>query len=262
MIALLLFIFGLIVGSFLNVVIFRLHSGKSFVKGRSACPHCGHELSALDLVPVLSFILLKARCRYCRNRISWQYPLVEIITGLSFALIGFSSDQFTLLVFTKLIFASVMIVVAVYDLKHFLILDKVLVPAIVAALVLNAILDANSACSLLSINCHSLGGLAAAALACFFFLAQYMLSGGKWIGFGDVKFGILLGLIAGWPGILALLFLAYVIGAATGLGLMAAGKKTMTSKLPFGTFLGLAAILTMAFGSGLVAWYLNLIGIQ
>lgn len=262
MTVLLFFIFGLIVGSFLNAVIFRLHANESFLSGRSKCMHCGHKLAAPDLIPLLSFLLLKGRCRYCQARISWQYPAVEFITGLSFGLIAMQFPQSSLMLISELLFASVLIVIGVYDLKHFLILDKVVFPFLIVVFVLNLAVDFSSSCLLFSLQCRTSGGLLAAALASGFFFLQYMLSKGRWIGFGDVKFGLLLGLIAGWPQILTVLFFAYIFGAVAGLILIAAGKKTLSSKLPLGTFLAFSGIFSMVVGQNLMLWYLALIGLK
>src|SRR3989344_3437721 len=143
------FIFGLIVGSFLNAVIHRLHTGESIVARHSRCPRCHHELSAADLIPLLSFALLRGRCRYCGKPISWQYPLVELATAISFSLIYFSAlggsafgGQFlthlpptTYHLLFQLVFACFLVIIFVYDLRHYLILDKAVFPAGVLALV-------------------------------------------------------------------------------------------------------------------------------
>ncbi|MBX4188049.1 MAG: prepilin peptidase, partial [Candidatus Doudnabacteria bacterium] len=125
-------IFGLIVGSFLNVVINRLRIGKS-VNGRSICPNCKHKLAPLDLVPVFSFIFLGGKCRYCGKPISWQYPVVEILTGITFMCLASRAGSINIDLVFQVVIASFFIVIAVYDLKHFLILDKVILPGIVIA---------------------------------------------------------------------------------------------------------------------------------
>ena len=131
-----IFIFGLIIGSFLNALIWRLWSGKSIMAASSECPICHHELSWSDLVPVVSFFVLGRKCRYCRKPISWQYPAVELATALGFVLVArnfqfpISNFQFWM----QIIFASILIVIFVYDLKHYLILDKIVFPGAVIAL--------------------------------------------------------------------------------------------------------------------------------
>src|SRR3989344_3307701 len=133
----LVFLICLCIGSFLNVVILRLEKDEGFVKGRSYCPRCRHQLMWLDLIPVVSYLFLQGSCRYCHKKISWQYPLVEIITGLIFLLIfNFTPilNQFLIFNFINLLFlfyvTSSLIVIFVYDLKFYLIPDKVLFPAI------------------------------------------------------------------------------------------------------------------------------------
>jgi leader peptidase (prepilin peptidase) / N-methyltransferase len=256
----LLIVFGLIIGSFLNMVIYRLHTRESMVWTRSHCVHCNHELAASDLIPVLSFLLLRGRCRYCHKPISWQYPVVEILTVVVFVLAGlkFSFVDAPLELAGVLLFSAFFIVVAVFDLKHYLILDKVIFAGAALAFMFNLVSDIVSSAGFF--HGRILSGLLGALVISGFFLAQFLLSRGRWIGFGDVKFGIFLGLISGWPLCLVLLLLSYVLGAVTGIGLILAGKKQLSSKLPFGVFLGFSAIITMLFGQELWHWYTSLLG--
>jgi leader peptidase (prepilin peptidase) / N-methyltransferase len=255
----LLFILGLIVGSFLNAVIFRLHSGESFARGRSKCVSCRRELSAKDLIPLISFFWLKGKCRYCKSSLSWQYPAVEFITALSFVLVGHRAGAlFSLDTLFFITFISVFILIAVFDLKHFLILDKVVFPFLALAFLFNLIFDLSSSCSFLLISCRTAGGLLSGGLASAFFFLQYVWSGGRWIGFGDVKLGLLLGFVAGWPYIIAVLFVSYMLGALVGLGLVGAGKKQLSSKMPFGTFLAASAIIILLYGRNIIDFYFNL----
>lgn len=250
-------IFGLIVGSFLNVVINRLKL-KETLGGRSHCPHCKKELKNIHLVPVFSYLALGGRCAYCRKKISAQYPLVEAGTALTFA---FVYNQFGLAPETLFlcIISCFLIVIAVYDFKHFIIPDKVVFPGIGVALVFALFQDFSNSC-VLSWNCATVSGLAGVAIIAGFFLTQYVISQGKWIGFGDVKFGILLGLAVGLTNSVVLLFMAYTVGAIFGVMLISLGKKELTSKMPFGTFLAVAGLLTLVWGTRIADWYLNLIG--
>ena len=242
---------GLIVGSFLNAVIHRLHTGDSIIMDRSKCVNCGRALGGSDLIPVLSFVLLGGKCRYCKKPISWQYPLVELATACSFVLITqslqFEFSNFEL--WFQLFFACIFIVIAVYDLKHYLILDKVIILGLTVALTHAFITD------------RLLSGLIAATIAAGFFGMQYLASSGRWIGLGDVKLGLLLGLVTGFPIILAVLFLAYMSGALAGVALILLNKKNLSSKLPFGTFLAVSAIIMLSFGEEFVLWYRGLIGL-
>ncbi|MBU1131360.1 prepilin peptidase [Patescibacteria group bacterium] len=248
MILFFLFIFGLIIGSFLNAVIYRLKSGENIVSERSKCPHCRHLLAVKDLVPVLSFIFLRAKCRYCHKKISWQYPLVELATALIFIL-GYLKYQnefpvlnFQFLVF--LVFSCFLIIIFVYDLKHYLIVDKVSLPAFFIALLINLLLG------------HPLFNLLLASiLVAGFFFFQLVLSKGKWIGGGDVRLGLVMGAMLGWPQALIALFLAYISGSIIGLVLIMAKKKEWHSQIPFGTFLSAATLITLLFGQQILEWY-------
>jgi len=240
-----IFIFGLAVGSFLNCVIYRL----ALPRGRSFCPHCKHILSWQDLIPVLSFLILRGKCRYCQKKISWQYPLVELATGLLFVLIfwhlGFGFD----LAFGFWILISCfLIIIFVYDLKHFIIPDKIIYPAIVVVLIYNAL---QSPALLMR------SGLAA-ILAASFFLIIVLVSRGRWMGLGDVKLAFLMGLFLSFPNILIALFFAFLIGAIIGVGLILAKRKTLRSEVPFGPFLVTGTFFALFWGERIAQWYLDL----
>lgn len=238
--AIIIFLFGLAVGSFLNCLIYRLETGQSFLFGRSFCPHCKHQLGFRDLIPVLSFLLLRGRCRYCQKKISWQYPLVELAAGVLFVLV------FNLLrsdLGFYFIAISFLVVIFVYDLKHFIIPDEVIYPAIGITL----------AYDLLRSNLSGRYDLLISALgAAAFFLAIVLISRGKWMGLGDFKLAILMGLILGFPGILVALFFAFFLGAIIGVGLILAKKKTLKSEVPFGPFLVAGTFLALFFGEKLI----------
>ena len=132
-----IFLFGLAVGSFLNSIIYRLQTGESFLIGRSFCPYCRHQLGWQDLIPIFSFLILKGKCRYCQKPISWQYPLVEFTTGILFFLIFtyFPYDRLSFMynLFFYWIITSFLIIIFVYDLRHYIIPDKVIYPAIIVS---------------------------------------------------------------------------------------------------------------------------------
>ncbi len=255
------FILGLFFGSFLNVVVYRLHRAESFIKGFSKCLFCQHRLYPKDLVPLFSFLWLKGKCRYCRQRFSQQYFWVELFTAIAFVLIWWRIfptadlaiwlDQVTWLAASQVIFwwllASWLIVIFVYDFKYYLILDQVSLPAIVFAFVGNLLLGDSW-----------LNLLIAALAGGGFFLLQFVLSKGRWIGGGDIRLGLLMGMILGWPQIITALFLAYVLGSIVGIGLLLTKKKGWQDKLPFGTFLTVATILTMLYGQEIIKWYWSL----
>jgi len=249
-----IFIFGLIIGSFLNAVICRLKENEQFVRGRSKCPYCRHSLGFWDLIPLASFIFLKARCRYCHKKISWQYPLVELATALVFT-IGYFHYQFpnyliTLLPYylIYLVFSCFLIIIFVYDLKHYLILDKVTLPALILALALNFLLG-------LSI----INLLIAALVAAGFFFLQFIVSKGKWIGGGDLRLGLVMGAMLGWPKVALALMLAYVLGAAIGIFLIILKKKQLNSPMPFGTFLSLGTWVALLWSEEIWHFYSSII---
>ncbi|MSU54431.1 MAG: prepilin peptidase [Candidatus Staskawiczbacteria bacterium] len=240
-----IFLFGLCVGSFLNVVIFRLEKEESFVTGRSHCPKCRHQLIWLDLIPVFSFLFLKGKCRYCSQKISWQYPAVEMATGLLFVLIFLATPYNLISILFLLYIVSFLIVIFIYDLKHYLIPDKILFPAIIISFLYQAIFHTSA-----------MGNyLMASAIACGFLLAIFLVSKGQWMGFGDVKLAILLGFLIGFPNILLGLFLSFFFGAILGIILMSFKKCGLKSEIPFAPFLILGTLTAMFFGSEIIQWY-------
>lgn len=256
-----IFIFGLAIGSFLNCLAYRLTQKfgwlKKFLRGRSMCPRCSHELSGRDLIPLISFAWLKGKCRYCKHKISWQYPLVEIITATLFVVI-FAQQGIELsalfgigvnvswLAWKNLFITTVLIVVFLVDYKEMIIPDKVILPA---GLIM---FFANLAFGIPWYE-MILAGLTLSA----FFLAQYLISKGTWIGFGDVKFGFVLGLFFGWWGLLVLL-LSYLIGGLVATVLLLWGTKKAKSQVAFGPFLVIASFLVLLWGPAIWTAYKGL----
>jgi len=256
------FLFGLIVGSFLNCVIYRLAPHQNFsggLKGRSHCPNCKHILEWKDLIPILSFIILKGKCRYCGKKISWQYPIVEFFTGV-LSLLFFGHLILNPTVYNlqsaiyNFIISCFLIVIFFFDLKNYIIPDQVIYPAIF----LSGIWYLVSGISKFYSKYEIQSTIFSAIFAAGFFLAIYLISKGKWMGFGDVKLAFLMGLFLGFPEILVALFLAFSFGAAIGIGLILAKKKTLKSEVPFGPFLVTGTFLALFFGEKLISWYLNL----
>ncbi len=253
-----LFILGLQLGSFINAFKYRLHIGQSVWRGRSYCPHCHHLLSGWDLIPVVSFLMLGGRCRYCRQPIGWHYPIVEIVAGVLLVLIwGFTADLF-LAIFYSIVFLA-LLAVAEYDLKHYLISDKVLAFCLVISLsfLINQSLAANN--FFVWPDSIFLSGLMAALASGLFLGAIHLLTRGRGMGFGDVKLVFIIGLIVGWPSIILAVFLSFLIGAIIGLILVASKKKRMKEVIPFGPFLVLGGLITALWGSQIINWYLSLI---
>jgi len=247
------FILGLIIGSFLNVVIVRLETNESILFSRSHCPHCHTPLKWFELIPLLSFVFQKGRCRYCQKKISWQYPLVELATGFLFLVIYSLGFQIWELGFYLLI-ACFLLIVFVYDFKYYLIPDEVIYPAIGLSIIFNflvflRILPAgqNSDFILNWWNPFLSGFLVSG-----FFLFLILITKGKGMGLGDVKLGFLMGLLLGWPRIIIALVLSFASGALVGLLLVFLKRKTLKSKIPFGPFLTASTLLTLLFGHYLV----------
>ena len=257
-------LFGLIIGSFLNVVVYRIREAESIL-GRSYCPHCKKGVRWYDNVPVLSFILLWGKCRDCKKKISWQYPLVEIGTGLIFALVGWKFFVLTqpaswLPTFYYLAIFSALVVIFVYDYLYLEIPEIVLWPSVGFAVAYNLVAD----WSAIDFPGGALGGASfsgnlAAILVFLFFFILSALSRERWMGMGDAYLVILLGLITGWPQILLALFLAFAIGAVCGIILIAFKKKKMKSQLPFGPFLILGMIVSLFWYAPMVDWYFTLL---
>jgi prepilin signal peptidase PulO-like enzyme (type II secretory pathway) len=257
-ILLIIFFFGLVIGSFLNAAIYRLHTGESISRGRSKCPQCRHALAAKDLIPVASFIFLGGRCRYCHKKISWQYPLVELATGLLFVLAYIiessnyrlpTTDYRLLILLLRDFFAlSALMIIFVSDWLYLTIPDEVVLPAIIIIFFLNLLLGISWIALVLGLLVG--GG---------FFALQYVLSKGVWVGGGDLRLGVLIGVLVGWPFILAALFIAYLAGALVALILLAVKKATPKTQIPFGIFLAPAALVILFWGNNLVSWYLNLL---
>lgn len=263
------FIFGAGIGSFLNCLIYRLDKKESFLFGRSVCPICGHKLGFLDLIPVLSFIFLKGKCRYCQKKISWQYPLVEIATGLLFLIFNFKflalnqSLNFNLLsLIYYWIIACFLIIIFIYDLRYYLIPDKIVylgIGIIFFYNIFNSYFIIQPAENPFGIQYNSsfiINSLLSALLASIFFLIIFLISRGQWMGFGDVELAFLMGLFLGFPKILLALLLSFLIGAIIGIGLVIFKKKELKSEVPFAPFLVIATFIALFWGEEIIRWYL------
>lgn len=222
---------GLIFGSFLNALLFRFNTGKSVARGRSACMCCGHELSALDLVPLLSFLFLRGRCRYCHAKISWQYPAVEAAAALLAVSVYMQTGTSVWLVYWCAVWFTLLFIV-VYDIRHFIIPWS-------ASLTLMALSLAGVVLTLVGQPGGAAGQWWAGPALGVPLLLISLVSGGRWMGWGDgvleLSLGWLLGLSLGLTALLA----AFWVGALTGVVLlvMAKNRYTMSSEVPFAPFL-------------------------
>lgn len=243
------FLFGASIGSFLNVVICRLQKRESFIHGRSHCPHCRAKLHWHDLLPIVSFMCLGGKCRYCRKTISWRYLFIEITTGALFVLGSLSvADNWQLLIY--LVAVSFFTVLFVYDSETYIVPDSVSLPAIAIIFLLNLFSGANLVSLVLG-----------AIIGGGWFLAQFVLSRGRWVGGGDIRLGLLIGVLVGWPMIGLSLMIAYVGGSIIAVALVLLRRAKFGSRLPFATFLLPAALATWLWGRQIWAVYTNWLGL-
>lgn len=242
------FIFGLIIGSFLNAVLWRVKEEMT-LWGRSMCPSCQSGIAWYDNIPVVSFFVLGARCRTCRTPISWRYPIVELSTAILFAFFGASffrwGDMFSLFqTGFYLVSVSIFILIFLYDLETLEIPNIFLWVGVGWALPMLLLLDGlrfsgGNDPSLPLLHSGILGAIV--GFTPLFLLA--FVSKERWMGMGDGFLAFFLGLVVGWPGILVSLFLAFMLGAGVGMVLIVLGKKHMQSHVPFGPFLIAGALL-------------------
>lgn len=239
-----LFVLGITVGSFLTVLVDRLPRNETVFSGRSHCESCKKVLNWQDLIPLVSFVILKGKCRYCHSRLSWHYPMVELTTGILFVItiynlqsnLNFQLGQIPTL-FYYLFIVSSLIVIFFADLKYGIIPDKIIFPTIVVALIYVFIIYN----SLFLIHFLSAGG------AFLFFLFLYFITRGKGMGLGDVKFAFLIGLVLGFPQAVVALYAAFLTGGVVGIMLILWGKKRLFggATIPFGPFLAVATLLVL-----------------
>jgi prepilin signal peptidase PulO-like enzyme (type II secretory pathway) len=293
-----LILLGLCLGSFVNALVFRLYkqskeeavasnqqSGKkkpaelttdnrklitntrySIMSGRSMCVHCKRELAPKDLVPVLSWFLLRGKCRYCHKPISWQYPAVEALTAALFvaSYVFWPGFQGTALETTEIIGFIIWLVILVgfvalivYDLRHMLLPNRIIFPLLGLAF-LGVVLESTITYNLEPLTSAALGAVVGGGL----FYVLFQISNGAWIGGGDVKLGLLLGILIGgpWPALL-MLFLASFLGTVYSVPLILTKRAKPKSRVPFGPFLITAAIIVQLFGQSIIDWYQNMYGV-
>jgi leader peptidase (prepilin peptidase)/N-methyltransferase len=241
---------GLAVSSFLNVCIDRLPERESIVSPPSHCPACGRRLAPFDLIPLLSYILLRGRCRYCGAPIPRRVLVVESTTGLLFVLLGyrygFSPAEGLPPLLLATLYTCFFIVIFFIDLEHHLVLNRVIYPAIVIALLFIPFAPGYSAKELL------LGGLIGFALL---FLIAFVYPAG--MGMGDVKLATFVGLVVGFPSIFAALLFSFVAGGLVGGGLLLTGLKGRKDPIPFAPFLVAGGMVAMLYGKEIIDWYLR-----
>lgn len=265
-----LFVFGVAIGSFLNVVILRYDGGHFLfnakaIGGRSHCMHCKATLRWFELVPVASFIIQGGRCRRCKARLSIQYPIVELLSGLIFVFVpltlavatpavALSSSSVSLAATLWVAVFEAMLVMAAIDIRLGIIPDEINI-FLLALGILLAIAPGWQGSVVL-------GKVIGAGVAGIFFALLIAVTRGKGMGMGDLKLAIPLGLIFGWPDIVFALAFSFVIGAVIGVFTVVRGRNTMKGTLPFGPFLALGAATMFFWGVPILDWYFSILGIR
>lgn len=246
----LLGIFGLLVGSFLNVCISRLPAGESVVSPRSRCPSCRTLIVWYDNIPVLSYLVLGGKCRRCHTGISARYPAIELATSLAFVLQGmaFGAEPWPLL--TRLVLTGLLIALFGTDLETQRLPNVLTYGGIVTGLVFSLFLPPDIEASLI-------GAVLGAGVLLLVRWGWKLATGKDGMGLGDVKMLAMIGAFLGWQQVAVVLFLASIAGAVIGLGLAVLGGRSLQTRLPFGTFLALAAFAASIFGDSLVRWYVG-----
>lgn len=241
--------FGLIVGSFLNVVIYRLPRGTSVVWPASACGGCHRELRWFENIPILSWVVLRGQCARCQSKISVQYPLVEAITALLFVLVAALTPAGPLLA-ARLVFVCALIVLFGIDLEHQILPNVITLPGIAAGLGFSLLGPPGWQASLL-------GGLLGAGVLYAIAAGYYAVRKEEGLGMGDVKMLAMIGAFLGWQAVLLTLVLASFSGALIGVAMIAGQRGSMKYALPFGTFLALGALVAMLAGQPIIDWYVG-----
>ena len=270
MIVVVLIILGLCLGSFVNALVWRIHEQQvvkskvqrqklSISSGRSMCVNCKHALAWYDLLPVVSWLSLHGRCRYCHRPISWQYPVVELLTAFLFVLsYAFPPFQpllptaYSLLLLIWLAILTGFIALAVYDLRWMILPDRIVFPMQGLAVLYVLVAFVISGGDWPVVFGAAMGVVFSSGL----FYVLYQVSGGKWIGGGDVKLAVVLGLVLGGAAeALLMIFIASVLGSLVGIPLLIAKKTRLQGKLPFGPLLIVATIVVYLFGASIISWY-------
>ena len=247
------FVFGAVVGSFLNVCIYRLPKGESVVFPPSHCPGCDSRIAWYDNVPVVSYLLLRGRCRSCRASISPQYPLVEAINALLtlFLFVQFGLSFAFLVLF---LFCSALVVITFIDLEHQIIPDVISLPGIIAGFAFSFFIPQLGWKS-------SLIGILVGGGSLYLVATLYQLFTGKeGMGGGDIKLLAMMGAFFGWKAVPFIIFVSSLVGSVIGITVMLVQKKDAKLAIPFGPFLALGAVLYIFFGRQVIDWYLNIGG--
>ena len=246
----LIFILGLIVGSFSNVCIYRIPRNESIVYPASHCPKCRSNISPKDNIPLLSFILLKGRCRNCKSKISIQYPIVELLTGLIYLIIYliFGLSIQTLI---YIILSSALIIIAFIDINEQIVPDVISLPGIVIGFIISFFIP------YISFTNSALGLVVGGGIILIIGLAGSVIFKKEAMGGGDVKLAAMIGAFLGWRYIIISLFLGFFLGAVAGIFLILSKIKSREDTVPFGPFIALGSLITLFWGEKIISWYLG-----
>jgi len=246
------FVFGLCIGSFLNVCIYRLPVSKSIVHPRSMCPSCGSPIRFFDNMPIISYVFLQGKCRQCKTKIPLRYPIIELLGGL-FALGSYLKFGLTLDAVIYFVFIASLLIVTFIDLDHRIIPDSITLPGIPICLAASLVLSDTT-------FVDSILGIIAGGGSLFLVAWTYnLITKKEGMGGGDIKLLAMIGAIIGWKGVLFTIFVSSLVGTLTGLAVMAQTRKGMKLAVPFGPFLSIGSIAYIFFGPQLVMWYVNLL---
>ncbi len=240
---------GLIVGSYLNVVIHRLPREESTLFPRSRCPSCGAAIAAYDNVPVVSYLWLRGRCRSCKTRISARYPAIEALTGALF-LACFLRFGPAIEAVAAALFCALMVALGAIDAEHYILPDRITLPGIVVGLAFSPWLSWSG------LGAAVLGATIGAAILSALWWGWYLWRKEEGLGLGDVKMLAMVGAFLGWKGALVTLFAGALAGSLVGVVLMSRGQAGMKTKLPFGTFLAAGGVLALFAGPAIMRSYL------
>lgn len=248
---LLIFIFGVCIGSFLNVCIYRIPESKSIISPGSMCPGCNNPIKFYDNIPVLSFLILRAKCRNCNAPISLRYPVVEILTGL-FALSVFIKFGSSIEAPIYFIFITTLLVITFIDIDHRIIPDLISLPGIILFFIASLIIPT------ISIRDSLIGILVGGGILYVTAELYLRITGKEGMGGGDVKLLAMIGALIGWQGVLFTIFASSLIGTIIGTIMMLIQGKNLKLAIPFGPFLSIGAVVYVFFGNEIINWYFSL----
>ena len=244
----LIFILGLIVGSFCNVCIYRIPKNESIIYPASHCSKCRSKIKPVDNIPLLSFILLKGRCRNCKSKISIQYPMVEFLSGLIYLII-YLIYGLSVQTLIYIILSSALIIIAFIDLNEQIVPDVISLPGIVTGFIISFFVP------YISFINSALGVVVGGGIILIIALVGSMIFKKEAMGGGDVKLAAMIGAFLGWRYTIISLFLGFFLGALAGIFLILSKIKSKEEMVPFGPFIALGSLITLLWGEKIIAWY-------